>query len=299
MRLSGNVGGEEVKKPTSATALSAEHMVMKEKTGGPKGPGKSENLGRKQYKKVLNGLQVELVKLQNWVLHKKLKVVVIFEGRDAAGKGGVIQRITHRLNDRICRVVALGVPSTREEGQWYFQRYVEHLPTAGEIVLFDRSWYTLVGVERVMGFYPEAACQEFFHSCPEFERMLVRSGITIIKYWFSISMAEQERRFRARLEDPKKRWKLSRMDLESRSRWSEYSQARDDMFRHTNTTEAPWWVVNADDKRRARLNCISHLLSVIPYEEVPSGTITMPERQLITDPDPLALDPANYIPEVY
>ena len=284
---------------TSATELPEEHMGKSEKMLAPEGPGTSEKLGRKRYKKVLNELQVELVKLQNWVLHKKLKVVVIFEGRDASGKGGVIQRITHRLNDRVCRVVALGVPSTREEGQWYFQRYVEHLPTTGEIVLFDRSWYTLEGVERVMGFYPEAACQEFFHSCPEFERMLVRSGITIIKYWFSISMAEQERRFSARLEDPIKRWKLSRMDLESRSRWSEYSKARDDMFRYTNTKEAPWWVVNANDKRRARLNCISHLLSMIPYEEVTSEIVTMPERELITDPDTLAMDPANYIPEVY
>ena len=274
-------------------------MVKNEKIGAPEGPGKSEKLGRKYYKKALNDLQVELVKLQNWVLHKKLKVVVIFEGRDAAGKGGVIQRITHRLNDRICRVVALGVPSAREEGQWYFQRYVEHLPTAGEIVLFDRSWYTLVGVERVMGFYPESACQEFFRSCPEFERILVRSGITIIKYWFSISMEEQERRLRARLEDPKKRWKLSRMDLESRSRWSEYSKARDDMFRYTNTKEAPWWIVNANDKRRAHLNCINHLLSVIPYEEAPSKIVTMPERKLTTDQDTLSIDTAQYIPEVY
>jgi len=193
----------------------------------------------------------------------------------------------------------VGVPSTREEQQWYFQRYVEHLPMAGEIVLFDRSWYTLVGVERVMGFYPEIACQEFFRSCPEFERMLVRSGTTILKYWSSISMAEQERRFRSRLEDPTKRWKLSRMDLESRTRWSEYSKARDDMFRHTNIAEAPWWVVKADDKRRARLNCITHLLSAIPYEEVPDEIITMPERELTTDPDTLAIDPSNYIPEVY
>jgi polyphosphate kinase 2 len=274
-------------------------MGKNEKIGVPEGAEKLEKLGRKYYKKVLNDLQVELVKLQNWVVHKKLKVVVIFEGRDAAGKGGVIQRITHRLNDRICRVVALGVPSAREEGQWYFQRYVEHLPTAGEIVLFDRSWYTLVGVERVMGFYPESVCQEFFQTCPEFERMLIRSGITIIKYWFSISREEQERRFRARLEDPVKRWKLSRMDLESRLRWSEYSKARDDMFRHTNIKEAPWWIVNANDKRRARLNCISHLLSVIPYEEVPSKSIKMPERKLITDPDNPAIDPAQYIPEVY
>lgn len=262
-------------------------------------PEKPAKMSRKRYKKALNALQVELVKLQEWVQYKQLKVVVIFEGRDAAGKGGVIQRITHRLNDRICRVVALGVPSAREEGQWYFQRYVEHLPTAGEIVLFDRSWYTLAGVERVMGFYPEAAWQEFFRTCPEFERMLVRAGTTIIKYWFSISMAEQERRFRARLEDPKKRWKLSRMDLESRSRWSEYTKARDDMFRYTNTKEAPWWVVEADDKRRARLNCIRHLLSLIPYEQVDSGVVTMPERELVAHPDVPVIDSANYVPQVY
>jgi len=262
-------------------------------SGGPK------KLNRKKYEKVLRELQIELVKLQAWVQSKKLKVVVIFEGRDAAGKGGVIQRITHRLNDRICRVVALGVPSKREEGQWYFQRYVKHLPTAGEIVMFDRSWYTLVNVERVMGFYPESTCQEFFRTCPEFERMLVRAGITIIKYWFSISPAEQERRFRARLEDPTKRWKLSRMDLESRSRWSEYSKARDDMFRHTNIEEAPWWIVDADDKRRARLNCITHLLSQIPYGEVESDVVTMPDRELSTQPDVLAIDPANYVPKEY
>lgn len=258
-----------------------------------------EKLGRKQYKKVLNRLQTELVKLQAWVQHKNLKVVIIFEGRDAAGKGGVIQRITHRLNDRICRVVALGVPSVREEGQWYFQRYVAHLPAAGEIVFFDRSWYTLVGVERVMGFYPESTCREFFRSCPEFERMLVRAGITIIKYWFSISMEEQERRFRARLEDPKKRWKLSRMDLESRSRWHDYSKARDDMFRHTHIDEAPWWVVAADDKRRARLNCITHLLSQIPYGEVESEMVTMPDREFPAEPDVPAIDPDHFVPQLY
>lgn len=256
-------------------------------------------LGRKRYKQVLNELQVELVKLQDWVQHEKQKVVVIFEGRDAAGKGGVIQRITHRLNDRICRVVALGVPSAREEGQWYFQRYIQHLPSAGEIVLFDRSWYTLAGVERVMGFYPEEVSREFFTTCPEFERMLVRAGTKIIKYWFSISMAEQERRFRARLEDPTKRWKLSRMDLESRTRWEDYSRARDEMLKHTNIKESPWWIVEADDKRRSRLNCIAHLLSQIPYEALASDVVDMPPRKLHQKPDTLAIDPKHYVPALY
>lgn len=265
-------------------------------TSSDHGEGRKK-LKRKRYKKALNGLQVELVKLQDWIQHKNLKVVVIFEGRDAAGKGGVIQRITHRLNDRICRVVALGVPSEREEGQWYFQRYVQHLPTAGEMVLFDRSWYTLVGVERVMGFYPEAMCQEFFRSCPELERMLVRAGFTIIKYWFSISMDEQERRFRARLENPAKRWKLSKMDLESRSRWAAYSKARDEMFEHTNIPEAPWWVVNADDKRRARLNCISHLLAQIPYETVKAKAVKMSRRDPVSTPTPPAVPSSQFVPE--
>jgi len=262
-------------------------------------PARSKGkLKGKPYKKVLNQLQVELVKLQDWIQYRNLKVVVIFEGRDAAGKGGVIQRITHRLNDRICRVVALSAPSTREEGQWYFQRYVEHLPTAGEMVLFDRSWYTLAGVEKVMGFYPQTTVEEFYRSCPEFEQMLTRAGVKIIKYWFQISPEEQERRFLARLENPTKRWKLSKMDLESRSRWAEYSAARDDMFKHTNIPEAPWWVVNADDKRRARLNCITHLLSQIDYENVPSQVVEMPERGE-TPAQPLAIPESNYVPQLY
>lgn len=264
-----------------------------------KADGESKKITRKEYKRVLNGLQIELVKLQGWVQQQGLKVVVIFEGRDASGKGGVIQRITHRLNDRICRVVALGVPSAREETQWYFQRYVGHLPAAGEMVLFDRSWYTLVGVERVMGFYPESTCQEFFRSCPEFERMLTRAGITVIKYWFDISMEEQERRFRARLEDPTKRWKLSKMDIESRTRWSEYSKARDDMFKYTNIEEAPWWVVNADDKKRARLNSITHLLSQIDYKEIKPKVVTMDDRKPLVKPDPPIIDPAQLVPRIY
>jgi polyphosphate kinase 2 len=273
--------------------------VSNDRVADAAGETAPKKLNKKRYKKALNELQIELVKLQDWIKLKQLKVVVIFEGRDAAGKGGVIQRITHRLNDRICRVVALGVPSAREEGQWYLQRYTQHLPAAGEMVLFDRSWYTLLGVERVMGFYPEAMCQEFTRTCPEFERMLVRTGFTVIKYWFSISMEEQERRFRARLEDPTKRWKLSPMDLESRSRWSQYSEARDDMFKHTNIPEAPWWVVPANDKRRARLNCITHLLSQIPYQDIRPEIIEMPDRPPLTHPDTLALPTENHVPQRY
>lgn len=273
--------------------------IALENTMSKKNHDGDKKLKRKKYKEVLTQQQIELVKLQAWIQHKKLKVVVIFEGRDAAGKGGVIQRITHRLNDRICRVVALGVPSVREEGQWYFQRYVQHLPTAGEMVLFDRSWYTLVNVERVMQFYPEEMCQEFFRSCPEFEKMLVRSGVKVIKYWFKISPEEQERRFRNRLKDPTKRWKLSKMDLESRMRWDEYSAARDDMFKYTNIPEAPWWIVDADDKKRARLNCISHLLSSIPYKDVKGKLVKMPERKSQLKPDKLKIPNENFVPELY
>jgi polyphosphate kinase 2 len=236
-------------------------------------------LKRKVYESELAKLQVELVKLQEWIKHKSFRVVVIFEGRDAAGKGGVIKRITQRLNPRICRVVALGTPTEREKAQWYFQRYVPHLPAAGEMVLFDRSWYNRAGVERVMGFCTEAEHQEFLRTCPEFERMLVRSGIILIKYWFSVSDEEQERRFQDRIQDARKRWKLSPMDLESRSRWVEYSEAKDVMFAHTDIKQAPWYVVNADDKRRARLNCISHLLSMIPYKDLTPEPIELPPRQ--------------------
>ena len=234
---------------------------------------------RKVYKEELGKLQVELVKLQEWIKHKGLKVVVIFEGRDAAGKGGVITRITQRLNPRICRVVALGTPTEREKTQWYFQRYAPHLPAAGEMVLFDRSWYNRAGVERVMGFCTEEEYREFLRTCPEFERMLVRSGIRLIKYWFSVSDEEQERRFQARIYDSTKRWKLSPMDLESRARWIEYSMAKDEMFAHTDIKQAPWYVVGADDKIRARLNCISHLLSMIPYKDLTPEPIELPPRQ--------------------
>ena len=233
----------------------------------------------KIYEAELAKLQIELVKLQEWIKHEGLKVVVVFEGRDAAGKGGVIKRITQSLNPRVCHVVALGTPTEREKTQWYFQRYVPHLPAAGEMVLFDRSWYNRAGVERVMGFCTEEEYSEFLRTCPEFERMLIRSGIILIKYWFSVSDDEQERRFASRITDPTKRWKLSPMDLESRKRWVEYSKAKDEMFAHTDIKQAPWHVVNADVKKRARLNCIKHLLSMIPYEDLTPAPIELPPRQ--------------------
>jgi polyphosphate kinase 2 len=236
-------------------------------------------LPKKIYEGELARLHVELVKLQEWIKARGLKVVVIFEGRDAAGKGGTIKRITETLNPRVCRVVALGTPTEREKTQWYFQRYVPHLPAAGEMVLFDRSWYNRAGVEHVMGFCTEEEYREFLRSCPEFERMLVRSGITVIKYWFSVSNEEQERRFQSRIDDRTKRWKLSPMDLQSRARWVEYSKAKDDMFASTDIKQAPWYVVNSDDKRRARLNCISHLLSLVPYKDLTPEPIRLPPRQ--------------------
>jgi polyphosphate kinase 2 len=234
---------------------------------------------KKEYNRHLRDLQIELVKLQEWIKHQGLKVVVLFEGRDAAGKGGVIKRITQRLNPRICRVVALGVPTEREKTQWYFQRYVPHLPAAGEMVLFDRSWYNRAGVERVMGFCTDDEYKEFLRSCPEFERMIIRSGIRLIKYWFSVSDEEQERRFQARIEDRTKRWKLSPMDLAARTKWVEYSRAKDNMFAYTDIKQAPWYVVEADQKRRARLNCIHHLLSMIPYKDLTPPPLELPPRQ--------------------
>ncbi len=231
------------------------------------------------YNRELIKLQTELVKLQEWIKFKKLKVVVIFEGRDAAGKGGVIKRITQRLNPRICRVVALGVPTEKEQSQWYFQRYAAHLPAAGEMVLFDRSWYNRAGVEKVMGFCSDDEYEEFLRSCPEFEKMLVRSGIILIKYWFSVNDEEQEKRFRKRVRDPLKRWKLSKMDMVSREKWDEYSKAKDMMFAHTDIEQAPWYVVNADNKKLARLNCINHLLSLIPYEDITPPPIEFPKRK--------------------
>lgn len=234
-------------------------------------------LKKKEYEQELKKLQVELVKLQEWVKHKGLKVVVLFEGRDAAGKGGVIKRITEKLNHRVCRVVALPAPTEKEKTQWYFQRYVAHLPSAGEIVLFDRSWYNRAGVERVMGFCSDEEYEDFMRTCPEFERMLQRAGIILLKYWFSVSDEEQEKRFRERINTPVKRWKFSPMDLESRSRWVAYSEAKDKMFAFTDTKESPWWVVDADNKKRARLNCISHLLANIPYQSIEYAPIDLPE----------------------
>ena len=237
-----------------------------------------ETLDRRIYFKELFRLQGELVKLQDWVAHEKRKIVVLFEGRDAAGKGGVIKRITQRLNPRFCRVAALPAPNERERTQWYFQRYIAHLPAGGEIVLFDRSWYNRAGVERVMGFCTDADVEEFFHSVPEFERMLVRSGIILIKYWFSITDDEQQFRFLMRIHDPLKQWKLSPMDVESRRRWEQYTKAKEAMLERTHIPEAPWWVVEAVDKKRARLNCIHHLLSQIPYKEVKRAPVVLPAR---------------------
>ncbi len=236
-------------------------------------------LKRKDYEAELARFNVELVKFQEWVRAKGLRIVVLFEGRDAAGKGGAIKRIMEPLNPRHARVAALPAPSDRERTQWYFQRYVAHLPAAGEIVLFDRSWYNRAGVERVMGFATPDEVEEFFRAAPEFERMLIRSGIQLVKYWFSVSDAEQERRFQARLDDPTKRWKLSPMDLEARTRWVDFSIAKDDMFSHTDTKQSPWWVVEADDKRRARLNVISHLLSLVPYGDLTPDEMELPPRQ--------------------
>ncbi|MBN1642343.1 MAG: polyphosphate kinase 2 [Anaerolineae bacterium] len=262
-------------------------------------PQERKEIDPKFYNGELRRLQVELVKLQRWIQTTGARVVVLFEGRDAAGKGGVIKRITQRLNPRICRVVALGVPTEREKSQWYFQRYVSQLPAGGEMVLFDRSWYNRALVEHVMGFCTEAEYREFLRSCPEFERMLVRSGIILIKYWFSVSDEEQERRFEARIDDPTKRWKLSAMDLQARSRWVEYSMAKDAMFATTDIKQVPWYVVPADDKRRARLNCIHHLLSMIPYEDLSAEQIELPPRQ----PDIGYVRPPitdqTFVPDVY
>lgn len=258
-----------------------------------------ERPDRISYFEELFRLQRELIKLQDWVVHKKLKVVVLFEGRDAAGKGGVIKRITQRLNPRVCRVAALPAPSERERTQWYFQRYAAHLPAAGEIVLFDRSWYNRAGVERVMNFCSDADVEEFFRSVPDFERMLVRSGITLVKYWFSISDDEQNFRFQMRIHDPLKQWKLSPMDLESRRRWEAYTKAKEAMLERTHIPEAPWWIVQADDKKKARLNCIHHLLAQIPYEEVQRTPVLLPER--VHNPDYLRepVPPEMYVPEIY
>lgn len=259
----------------------------------------TRKIATEAYEKELSNLQIELVKLQEWIKRENLKVVVLFEGRDAAGKGGVIKRISQSLNPRICRVVALGTPTEKEKTQWYFQRYVPHLPAAGEMVLFDRSWYNRAGVEHVMNFCTAEEYNEFMRTCPEFERMLIRSGIILIKYWFSVSDEEQEQRFQSRIDDPTKRWKLSPMDILSRDKWLEYSRAKDEMFKYTDTKQSPWYVVPADNKKRARLNCISHLLSKIPYQELHlEKTVLSPRKQeegYIRPP----LSDQTFVPEIY
>jgi polyphosphate kinase 2 len=261
--------------------------------------GANKNIDRKRYFKELLRLQGELVKLQDWVQFKKLKVVVLFEGRDSAGKGGAIKRITQRLNPRVCRVAALPAPNDREVTQWYFQRYVSHLPAGGEMVLFDRSWYNRAGVEKVMGFCTDEQYEQFIHDVPEFENMLIRSGIILIKYWFSISDDEQNLRFMMRINDPLKQWKLSPMDLESRRRWELYTKAKEYMLEKTSTQTSPWWIVEADDKKRARLNCINHLLTQIPYGTVDHPEVILPERVHNPDYTREPIPKEMYVPEVY
>ena len=278
-----------------------------ESVSPPVATGNGVDLELKQRRKKFNAmyenrlaqLHIELVKLQEWIKNEGLKVVVLFEGRDAAGKGGVIKRISQCLNPRICRVVALSMPTEREKTQWYFQRYVANLPAAGEMVLFDRSWYNRAGVERVMGFCSDDDYREFLRSCPEYERMLVRSGIQLIKYWFSVGDDVQEKRFRDRIVDPTKRWKLSPMDLQSRSRWAEYSRAKDDMFVHTDIKQAPWYVVNADNKKSARLNCIQHLLSMVAYKDLTPEPVELPQRQIAEGYIRPPVTDQTFVPEIY
>jgi polyphosphate kinase len=275
---------------------SLDEELEMERDDQPPQPG---DIDRRVYFQELLRLQGELVKLQDWVVYKKLKLVVLFEGRDAAGKGGVIKRITQRLNPRVCRVAALPAPSERERTQWYFQRYVSHLPAGGEIVLFDRSWYNRAGVERVMGFSTEDEVEEFFRSVPDFERMLVRSGIVLVKYWFSITDDEQHARFLMRIHDPLKQWKLSPMDLESRRRWEQYTKAKEEMLDRTNIAEAPWWLVEGVHKKRARLNCMHHLLSQVAYDEVVHPAISLPDRVHNPDYQREAMPRDMYVPSVY
>jgi polyphosphate kinase 2 len=262
-------------------------------------PEQKEKLDNKFYEKELEKLQTELVKLQEWIKKEGLKVVVVFEGRDAAGKGGTIKRIMDTLNPRIVKVVALGVPTEKEKTQWYFQRYIAQLPSAGEMILFDRSWYNRAGVEHVMGFCTEAEYSEFLRSCPEFERMIIRSGIILIKYWFSVSDEEQEKRFQDRINDPRRRWKLSPMDLESRSQWENYSKAKDEMFKYTDSKQAQWYVVNADDKKRARLNVIHHLLSLIQYKDLTPEPLKLAPRKKSTGYVRPPMSDQTFIPEIY
>ena len=258
-----------------------------------------EMLDRQVYFRNLLRLQAELIKVQDWVQHTGAKVCILFEGRDAAGKGGVIKRITQRLDPRVARVVALPAPNRREQSQWYFQRFVPHLPAGGEIVLFDRSWYNRAGVERVMGFASDDQVEQFFQDVPEFERMLVRSGIILLKYWFSITDEEQQLRFMMRIHDPMKQWKLSPMDLESRIRWEQYTKAKEEMFARTNISEAPWFIVEGNDKKRERLNCIEHLLTKIPYEEVESEKVELPDREYNPDYERRFLPDELYVPKIY
>ena len=258
-----------------------------------------KRMDREAYEIELQKLQVELVKLQEWIKREGLRVAVIFEGRDAAGKGGTIKRVTEHLNPRVVKIAALATPTERERTEWYFQRYVEHLPAGGEMVLFDRSWYNRAGVERVMGFSNEEEVWEFFRTCPEFERMIIRSGIILLKYWFSVSDEEQERRFQSRLKDPLKLWKLSPMDLESRLRWVEYSQAKDEMFSYTDTKDSPWWVVDAEDKRRARLNMIHHLLSQIPYKDILAHDLKLAERPAEKGYVRPPIQSQTFVPEIF
>jgi polyphosphate kinase len=287
-------------KRAESCAKVARAMAAPPPEPSPEGDrSRREPLKGKVYLAELSRLQIELVKLQEWIRHEGLRVVVVFEGRDAAGKGGVIKTITQSLNPRVCRVVALAAPTEREKTQWYFQRYVSQLPAAGEMVLFDRSWYNRAGVERVMGFCTEEEYREFLRSAPEFERMLVRAGIILVKYWFSVSDAEQERRFQGRINDPTKRWKLSPMDLQSRSRWLDYSKAKDEMFAHCDIKQAPWYVVNADDKKRARLNCITHLLSLISYEDLTPEEIALPARQTDTGYVRPPMTDQTFVPEAH
>lgn len=279
--------------------LELDDAVLSEKVREIYDRAHPPTLPRREYLHQLLSLQAELIKLQDWVVHHKKKVVVVFEGRDSAGKGGAIKRITQRLDPRVCRTVALPAPSDREKTQWYFQRYVSHLPAGGEIVLFDRSWYNRAGVERVMGFASDREVEDFFHDVPEFERMLVRSDIILIKYWFSISDEEQQMRFLMRIHDPLKQWKLSPMDLQSRIRWEDYTVAKEDMLARTNIPEAPWYIVEAVDKKRARLNMIDHLLSMIPYEDVPHEDVTLPDRAFNPDYERSEMPRELYVPRKY
>ncbi|GAA4252979.1 polyphosphate kinase 2 [Azospirillum formosense] len=289
-------GGEVLRDAKEVAAIESHWRDL----GGGKGGGKPAKGGKKlKYIDELARLQFELIKLQEWVRVNGLKVCVLFEGRDAAGKGGVIKRITESLNPRVCRIVALGTPTEKERGQWYFQRYVAQLPAKGEIVLFDRSWYNRAGVEHVMGFCTDAEYEEFLRACPLFEEMLVQSGIILIKYWFSVSDEEQEKRFTERMRNPIKRWKLSPMDLESRKHWVEYSKAKDAMLEHTDKKLTPWYIVDADDKKKARLNCISHLLQQIPYRDIAPVELDLPPRQSDDGYKRPKKSKQNWVPEVY